>query len=140
MMTCSWSNDANMAEVFDPDHPFASGSFRWCAKGKYTNGDRRGQQCVAKWFKTGAVYDGVFYEKDIKAVDKAVDIVRAFNKAAFINDTIYVNKPEVWVYSRGKRAGQKVLVEPFISGYTKYNSNSGCVSGNSPWHQVMQVS
>jgi hypothetical protein len=95
---------------------------------------------VAKWFKTGAVYDKAFYEKDIKAVDKAAEIVSAFNKAAFINQTIYVNKPEVWVYSTGNKVGQKVLVEPFISDYAKYNSNSGYVSGNTPWHQVMQVS
>jgi hypothetical protein len=37
-------------------NPFASGSFHFVAKGKYTHGDHRaGEDCVCKWFKTGGV-------------------------------------------------------------------------------------
>lgn len=32
------------------EYPFASGAFRWVAKGNYTRGPRNGQACVAKWF------------------------------------------------------------------------------------------
>lgn len=39
--------------------------------GQYTEGSRSGQTCVAKWFKTGPVYDAVFFTKDVAAVGKA---------------------------------------------------------------------
>ena len=53
------------------DAPFAQGAFRWVARGHYTSGPRNGQPCVAKWFKTGKVYDATYFSLDIQAVEKA---------------------------------------------------------------------
>jgi len=46
------------------------GTCRYVAMGTYT-GQRTGQPCVVKWFKTGAVYEETFWSKDLKAVEKA---------------------------------------------------------------------
>lgn len=51
---------------------WAEGAFRTVYTGTYTEGPRRGQNCVAKWFKTGPVYEEVFCAKDVRAIDKAL--------------------------------------------------------------------
>ena len=45
------TNNAHSAsfDVYDLDHPFASGAFRWVAEGRYTSGERDGEKCVCKW-------------------------------------------------------------------------------------------
>ena len=55
--TTERENLSNNAEFrnYDLDHPFAKGGFRWVAKGRYTEGRRKGEECVAKWFKSGIV-------------------------------------------------------------------------------------
>ncbi|CAM9489395.1 unnamed protein product, partial [Heterosigma akashiwo] len=136
-------NLANRATftAHDCKYPFAQGAHRYCAKGRYTSGTRKGQLCVTKWFKTGGVFEEHFFEHDIKASDKAVDLVREWNNRGFINKTIQVNVPEVWTWSPGSEwAGQKILTEPFIQNFEKFNSNSGWVSSNADsWSQVMQA-
>lgn len=47
--------------------PFASGAFRWVAKGRYTEGSRTGQACVCKWFKTGTVFEEDFFAFDFNS-------------------------------------------------------------------------
>ncbi|KAE8343271.1 hypothetical protein BDV24DRAFT_173014 [Aspergillus arachidicola] len=59
------------------ENPFAQGAFRWVAKGSYTSGSRSGEACVVKWFKTGAVFSDDYFTLDIKAVDKALEIVNS---------------------------------------------------------------
>jgi len=56
---------------------------------------RRNQPCVAKWFKQKAVFEDVFYDKDLNAVDKAQEFIDAFNDLQLVN-TIHLNRPEVW--------------------------------------------
>lgn len=77
------------------NNPFASGSFRWVAEGKYDAGRREGQACVVKWFKTGAVFSEDYFTLDIKAVDKALEVVNRFNELNIVNKTIKINVPEV---------------------------------------------
>ncbi|RSL83082.1 hypothetical protein CEP51_004713 [Fusarium floridanum] len=67
------------------ENPFAQGSFRWVAKGSYSSGTRQGQACVVKWFKTGAVFEADYFTLDIKAVDKALEIVNRFNELNMID-------------------------------------------------------
>ncbi|KAK0744507.1 hypothetical protein B0T21DRAFT_407605 [Apiosordaria backusii] len=69
------------------NNPFASGAFRWVAKGGYTSGARSGQACVLKWFKTGAVFEDDYFALDIKAVDRALEIVNRFNELNIVNKT-----------------------------------------------------
>jgi len=138
------SCDATFAH-YALDHPFASGAFRWVAQGTYTSGTRNGQPCVAKWFKSGAVFEEDYFALDIKAVDKALELVNRFNQLNIINKTVKINVPGVWEctddngYGSNDWAGQKVLCEPFIQNYCKFNSNTGWSDDTHAWAQAMQA-
>ncbi|KAH9999706.1 kinase-like protein [Xylariaceae sp. FL0662B] len=123
------------------DNPFAEGAFRWVAKGTYTSGPRSGQACVDKWFKTGAVFEADYFTLDIKAVDKALEIADIFNSLNIINKLVKFNVPAVWIFteSAGERAGQRILCEPFIQNYQKFNSNTGWNDDSIAWGEVMQA-
>ena len=129
------------ASIDNLDHPFAQGAFRWVQKGRYTAGQRVGQACVCKWFKSGCTFEETFYSDDIKASEKATHIVEQWNQQHFINKKIQLNQPEVWTFKQGSRyAGQKHLIEPFIENWQKFNSNSGWVSYEiTAWNDVMQA-
>lgn len=97
------------------------GECRYVALGSYT-GQRRGQQCVVKWFKSGRVFESIFWDQDMKAVEKTKELIDAFNLSGVAGVKIRINQPGVWV----KRTdGQKVLVEPLIDNFEKFNSNTG---------------
>lgn len=117
--SAEFSTDALMA-------PFAQGSFRWVARGRYTAGSRAGEPCVGKWFKSGTVFSEEFFRSDIKAVDKALEIVTKFNAAGLVDMVVRVNIPEVWKFTEGsgRWAGSMILQEPFIKNYQKFNSNT----------------
>jgi hypothetical protein len=137
-------NDAHHAtfEQHELDNPFANGAFRWVAKGKYTEGNRAGEQCVCKWFKTGGVMESHFYDTDLKAADEAIRMVTLWNSEKFIDRMVRVNKPEVWTFLETCQpawAGKKVLQEPFINDYQKFNSNTGWSDDSIPWSRVMQA-
>jgi hypothetical protein len=118
----------------------ASGNFRHVARGRYTSGKRRGRLCVCKWFKPQyRSYESAFFEHDIEAVDKAQDIIDDFNAECIIDDTIYLNHPEVWRPSKGPHAGKRLLVEPWIPHYERFNSNTGETFGCGYWDEVMQA-
>ena len=96
------------------DSPFAQGAFRWCAKGTYTEGERKGESCVIKWFKDKSNLSEEFFKDDIDAVDKALELIRQFNAAGITGKTVRLNIPTVWTWCSGRRIGQKNLCEPFI--------------------------
>ncbi|KAE8547809.1 hypothetical protein EYB25_009602 [Talaromyces marneffei] len=126
----------------DLNKPFAQGTFRWVAKGKYLSGPRKGQRCVAKWFKNGAVFSDDFFCLDIKAVDKALEIVDRFNQLHIINKVIKINMPAVWRFDDDCEedwAGQMALCEPYIHNYQKWNSNNGWHDDSTEWGKVMQA-
>eukprot|EP00545_Synedropsis_sp_CCMP1620_P001447 CAMPEP_0119007432 /NCGR_PEP_ID=MMETSP1176-20130426/3007_1 /TAXON_ID=265551 /ORGANISM="Synedropsis recta cf, Strain CCMP1620" /LENGTH=306 /DNA_ID=CAMNT_0006959583 /DNA_START=65 /DNA_END=982 /DNA_ORIENTATION=+ len=142
--TTARRNNASRASFpqYNLDHPFAQGSFRWVAKGTYTVGERVGQACVCKWFKTGSVVEAHFFETDLKTSEKAVDIISQFNSGGFVNRVVQVNLPQVWTFefaAGSKMGGQKVLQEPFIEKYQKFNSNTGWSDNSNPWPRVMQA-
>jgi hypothetical protein len=122
--------------------PFASGAFRLVAKGRYTKGHRRGRLCVVKWFKqqhAGALEED-FFAADLAVVRKAQEAIDAWNAHGFISDTIYLNHPEVWRPVKGPHAGKRVLVEPWIPTFERYNSNTGLAADETGyWHEVMQA-
>lgn len=135
------STDASF-EQHDLDHPFAQGSFRWVAKGVYTRGDRFGQACVCKWFKTKGALESQFFEKDLDAVTEAIRIITQWNKSGFVDKIVKINQPEIWRFTddgRGDFANRKVLQEPFIEKYQKFNSNTGWADDSIPWSRVMQA-
>lgn len=135
-------NNASSATFTDDalKYPFASGAFRWVAKGRYTSGARAGQACVNKWFKTGAVFEEDYFTLDIKAVDKALDIIDRFNQLDIVDKLVKINVPEVWTFDDDCAwAGRKGLQEPFIQNYQKFNSNTGWNDDTREWAQVMQA-
>lgn len=108
-------------------------------KGTYASGPRSGQPCVRKWFKSGSVFSDDFFTLDIKAVDKALEFIDKFNELGIVAKTIKLNIPAVWRYTSGSREGEKILVEPFIQNYQKFNSNSGWTNDDGGWAEVMQA-
>ena len=54
---------------------------------------------------------------------------------------VQINLPEVWTFdsTSGTWAGKKVLQEPFIINYQKFNSNTGWADESIPWARVMQA-
>lgn len=121
------------------ESPFAQGSFRWVGKGRYTDGERLGQLCAVKWFKSGAVFSDDYFSLDIKAVKGALKFARRFNAEKITDKPIKVNLASVWSIFSGPRTGQKVLVEPFIQNYEKFNSNSGWNDESTNWGSIMQA-
>ncbi|KAE8166898.1 kinase-like domain-containing protein [Aspergillus tamarii] len=123
-------------------NPFAQGAFRLVAKGSYTSGARKDQACAVKWFKTGAVFSDDYFTLDIKAVDKALEIVNRFNQLNIINKVVKINVPEVWYFTDDSSdgwTGQNILCEPFIQNYQKFNSNTGWIDDSRAWGEVMQA-
>lgn len=112
-----------------------------CCKGIYTTGRRKGEACVAKYFKPGRGerMGDTFFTNDIKAVNRTLQIVRAFNRENFLNKKIIVSIPEVWRGNFGGSRNKKILVEPFIRGFVKWNSNSGWAENHTAWSKVMQA-
>jgi hypothetical protein len=124
------------------DYPFASGTFRWVAKGVYTDGPRSGQPCVRKWFKTGVVFEEEYFDLDLKAVERALELVNRFNESEIITKSVKINVPTVWEmldFEPGSPSNQLALIEPFIKNYKKFNSNTGWKDDLGPWPQAMQA-
>ena len=143
-------NSATSA-VLDKGNPFASGTFRLVARGEYTDGDRVGEPCVAKWFKTGLREESAFFDVDRLVTERAVQLLNqyAHSPSRARGVSFKLNMPQVWTrlprevlckYRNGgvKRGpqflvagdaddGKRVLVEPFVFDYAKFNSNSGWV-------------
>jgi hypothetical protein len=89
---------------------FGEGAFRYVYKGVYNEGARKGQACVSKEFKSGAVFSEHYFEHDIKAVHQAIDLVDHWNNERVVSKPVSVNKAQVWHYTH---TGEKSLIEPF---------------------------
>ncbi len=121
------------------------------AKGWFTDGDRQGQMMVAKWFKRGLSKEAAFFDADIMVNRKARNLLAAFatigvtsHQIRLIDSEIWYKPPRVTYRVRGRtrrgpsylqrvahEEGKRVLVEAFIPGWEKFNSNSGWVSRSS---------
>jgi hypothetical protein len=111
-------------------------------KGHYTEGRRDGGDCVCKKFKTGVVFAASYFVHELAVFNKAREIVNAFNAANLIDRKILLNQPEVWenFTEKSSHHGEKVLVEPMIENFQKFNSNSGWADDDpTPWNEVMQA-
>jgi hypothetical protein len=75
-------------------------------------------------------------------MNKAHDLIKEWNGRNFINKLIMLNIPEVWTFCHDcspNIAGKKVLQEPFINNYQKFNSNTGWADNETPWPRIMQA-
>lgn len=139
--------------VLDKGNPFASGTFRLVARGVFTNGDREGQAFVAKWFKFGLRKEAAFFSADMEVNERARNLIAQFVALRISSLRIRLNDAEVWTkpprsstrvngrwrkgpawvsYNSDDPDGKKVLVEPYISSYEKFNSNTGWSSSRDP--------
>ena len=131
------TNNATRALVDHSDGPFATGAFKLVWRGIYTEGDRAGERCVVKEFKTGSVYEGHYFNEEMNIIARTQKVIDDWHAANVINRKILLNTPEIWTYKESKH---KALVEPFIANYEKWNSNSGWTPANSNiWVEVMQA-
>lgn len=94
------------------------------ARGVYVGGARAGQPCVIKWFRTGLRSSRTFFARDIHAVQKALDIIDAWNTKRFVSVYIRLNLPKVFRLDKsyGRLEGSTVLVEPYIHNFGKCTS------------------
>ncbi|KAK4007968.1 alpha-protein kinase 1 [Daphnia magna] len=118
---------------------FASGSFKNVYRGEYTKGERAGEECVCKIFKSGSVYEESYFQVELKVVAKALEIVNKFNRDKHIDQNIWLNQPAVWTFIEGNKNGEKAIIEPMITNFEKFNSNTGWTpEESSPWINAMQ--
>jgi len=124
-------NHATRAQLTDEtlNRPFADGCFQWLAIGHYTEGERKGQRCVCKWFKERGDLENQLFETDIEASKAAIRIISKWNAECKLNVIVRMNLQEVWTLRRndlfGKLTARKVLQEPFIENYQKFHSSTG---------------
>jgi hypothetical protein len=132
-------NNATRAEI--DELICARGSLKNVYKGKYTQGERAGEDCVCKHFKSGSAFEESYFQLELEVVEKALEIINNFNKGKVIDQTIWLNKPGIWTIVPGsEREGEKALVEPMISNFEKFNSNTGWTpEESSPWSDAMQA-
>ncbi|KAM0192458.1 hypothetical protein ACHAPC_001795 [Botrytis cinerea] len=135
------TNNSTKAEIVT-SQIFASGTFKNVWAGHYTEGDRKGQPCVSKEFKTGSVYEKHYFHEELEIIRRTQEIVDDFHTASIIpGREIIVNTPAIWTYenSAGTKAGHKSLVEPMIENFEKFNSNTGWTGQETVWNDAMQA-
>ena len=103
--------------------------------GQYTEGMRAGQAKVSKIFKDGTeAYEDQFFDQDVTLCTESIKIVNAFNQGKKFGSFVKVCKASVWHMTRSK---QRILVEPFLSNFQNFNSNTGW-QGSSNWSEALQ--
>eukprot|EP00026_Physarum_polycephalum_P013238 Phypoly_transcript_13618.p1 GENE.Phypoly_transcript_13618~~Phypoly_transcript_13618.p1 ORF type:complete len:243 (+),score=23.24 Phypoly_transcript_13618:132-860(+) len=133
-------NNLSTSATVQDQTVFATGAFKIVYKGSYTSGEREGQACVLKEFKSGSVYESSYFQKEMDVIEAAMNIIDRFNQSRAIDRHIYLNQPAVWQYTTGEKTGQKILVEPYIESFQKFNSNTGWQDRDgTPWNLVMQA-
>lgn len=135
------SRQANFSQK-SLNNPFGEGTFRYVALGEYKTGLRAGQPCVGKFFKAGSCYEKSYYDADMEVTEKAVEVVSLWNNEKIISQMVQVNVPEVWTFDKSsnvKFSGTKLLIEPYVTNFQKFNSNSGWNDTSFNWGQAMQA-
>ncbi|KAJ7251145.1 kinase-like domain-containing protein [Mycena haematopus] len=129
-------NNATHASI-DTAKIFASGTFKNVWTGTYDAGTRKGQRCVAKEFKTGSVYEDGYFKEEMNIIHQAQKVIDAWHTKKIIDRDIRLNTPAIWVY---EHTGVKILVEPMIENFEKFNSNSGWApKSGGAWSEAMQT-
>lgn len=136
-MSSSRQSSAGRSRAIINDRLFATGSFKNVWRGTYTHGPRAGQPCVAKEFRPDVEFDKDPFAEELNVISRAQKIISSWYAAHIIDARIILNTPEIWEYAGTRR---KTLVEPFIQGYEKFNSNTGWapVTGTL-WGDAMQA-
>ncbi|CAN8102856.1 unnamed protein product [Discula destructiva] len=132
----SFARKNNSTQAIIDNRLYASGTCKNVRRGRYTHGPRVGQMCVAKEFKSGSVFADHYFDVELSILERAQSIIDSWHAALIIDSRIMLNKAEIWATPGGK----KVLVEPFINGFCKFNSNTGWAPATGGiWGEAMQA-
>ena len=130
----------------DPEHSgyigqieIGEGKYKTVTKGTYESGT----PAADKFLKTGVTFSSNCFEDDKIAAEAALPYVAGFHNY-IENETAYrgrvsikVNVPQVWTQSSGRLEGQKMLREPYINNFKKFNSNSGAADSTAAVAQAL---
>lgn len=139
----SHRNNSDEVQFSDDDlnHPIEEGSCHVVATGIYTKGERAGEVCIGKWFSGHIADSDDYFALDVKTVDMAWEIVKEFNKLALIKKPVRMTIPNVFVFcgNDSARRSERILVEPYIRHFQKFNSNTGWTDESSDMCLAMQA-
>lgn len=118
------TNDGNSRGLSSSRWMEEHGAFKRVVGGKYTRGRRAGYGQAVKYAINDTVKSDVFWQDDINGVEKAEKIIRVFNQQVLKtwNVEVLMNRSSVWEMEKTK---EKILCEPMILDFEKFNSNSG---------------
>ncbi len=95
-----------------------------------------GEACVVKVFKSGAVFEESYFQHELEIVKISAKIIDAFNNLQSFANKVILNEPQVWKHDGD---GERVIVEPMIPNYEKFNSNTGWSAGRQNLRSVSSV-
>lgn len=137
-MPSSRFNESNFAHFPSSVGPFSKGAFKTVWRGRYTEGPRKGQECVSKAF-TRPGFEDYYFGLEMKVIRQTQRIIDAWNAARVIGMPVVLNVPSIW-RSSGGTGQEKRLIEPFIPKFQKFNSNAGWVFfRGTPWSDALQA-
>eukprot|EP01083_Nonionella_stella_P030595 83858_1 len=128
-----------VTEVFK-SKPFAQGAFRYAYSGLINGGARRGDKVVIKKWKSRHVFDGNFWDSDLKCYEKAKELIDIWNAMDNKTEIYEISIPRKRICTTRKAKcedhevdlDEYVLVEDYLPGdFKKWNSNSGYVKSRS---------
>lgn len=136
-------NKSSEVEIDASGGIFASGTFKDVYLGRYVNGPRRGQRCVAKVFKDEVADPqgreaAKHFQAELDVVQLTQRIIDDFDRTGYTGNTGYslqLNHHAVWPTFDEHGDLIEMMIEPYIEGFQKFNSNSGWVQ---PGHDFLQ--
>ncbi|KAG6368674.1 hypothetical protein INS49_002887 [Diaporthe citri] len=135
-MSFSRCNESTFAYFPMNAVPFAKGAFKKVWRGHYTDGPRKGEECVSKVF-TRSVFEDHYFKVEMRVIRRAQWIIDAWNATGVIGMPVVLNVPAIWT---SQIDGERRLVEPFIKDFQKFNSNAGLVYfQGTPWSDALQA-
>ena len=120
-------NPDSEASFNDSSPEIGEGKYKYVVKGTYK---RSGVGAALKFLKSGTTFSSDCFLDDVRAAEAALPYIAGFHQ--YIAHTVFrghvsikINIPAVWEQSNGSLRGQRMLVEPLIRNFQKFNSNSG---------------
>jgi hypothetical protein len=122
----TYANRNPESSGFVGEKEIGEGKYKFVTLSTYTSGAK----AADKFLKTGTTFSGDCFDEDVRASEAALPFIAGFHQ--YIDTTVFrgrvsikMNMPAVWTQFSGFLKGQKVLREPFIDNFRKFNSNSG---------------
>ena len=122
--------------VVDRSTVVGSGAFRIVYEGTFVGGNRNGQECVCKRFKSR--YAGLaieYFRSDFEIIDRALSIIESWNEHCEYGLEILMTRGSITNHHHG----HKYLVEPLIRNFKKYTSNNGYIANEGWKGEVMEA-